>query len=258
MEIKRGNTKTFILCFGKWVIKIPYTFGTWQELQREKLAIEKVKSDPYFSSFLLDYKYFFGYPITNRLPVFKNEGGNKLLIKKYFQSAFREADSWPVKSFKDLLDTEIFFDFISKNKPASYNFWQDFLKANLLPQSSSHGDFNENNILVDGGRLYFIDWSRYRHSSSRYFDLIDFYIYSQQGNGQSWIDAWKKEANFSLKAIEGIEIKPELFMAYAVWKVSQEIRALSVMRAFNQHKRKKYFNFISYLEELLRPKTKRI
>ncbi|TSC92208.1 MAG: hypothetical protein CEN91_532, partial [Candidatus Berkelbacteria bacterium Licking1014_85] len=177
LKIEKRNTKVFIIKTKNKVIKIPYTPKSWKENQQEMAVIKEVQEDPHFFSYLLEYKYIFGCPITRRFSPIKESRENKRLVRKYFQKAFQDAGAWGKKPLRYLLDADFFLDFILKSVPASQYCLARFIDTNRVPQSSAHSDFHQKNILAEGDKLYFIDWSRYKRNSSRYFDLLDFYVY---------------------------------------------------------------------------------
>ncbi len=186
MDIKKRDNKTFILKTRNKIVKIPYSFGSWKEIERERKCISQIKNDSHFSNYLLDYKYFLGCPITKYIHPVKMDDE---LAKEYFKKAFWEINSWRSKEIKYLVEAGIFLNFVLGHAPSHYKIIKDFLASFKMPCSSAHGDFNKDNILNDNGQLYFIDWSRYGVESSRHFDLIDFYIFSKKKSNQSWIEA---------------------------------------------------------------------
>lgn len=249
------DTKIFILKIGKRIIKFPLSIGAIKEIRRERLLLNQIKRDNHFSSYVLGYKYFLGLPIMRCLPVFEINK-NKKLIKKYFKKYFQGGDNCPLKELKSLINLDIFLNFIFENAHCDYEFWEIFLNKHKLPQSSAHGDFNQDNILVEGGKLYFIDWSRFNLFRSKYFDLIDFYIFSKKQDKESWMKTWERELNKGTKNIFGIEVEKIHFIAYAVWKVADELKILILRNSLNQLKNKKYIKFINNLAGIIRQQGK--
>jgi hypothetical protein len=247
LNIEKRNTKVFIVKTKSKVIKIPYAFNSWKEIQKERAVIGDVKKDSFFSSYLLEYKYIFGCPITARFsPIKEIKSG---LIEKYFQKAFADSEKWETKPLRCLLDSDFFLDFISKHIPNVHSRLAKFLNDVGMPQSSAHNDFHQKNILVKSGKLYFVDWSRYKQNSSRYFDLLDFYVYAKGEKYEPWIEAWSREYNQIPDAIFGVKISKEYFLAYAVWRVSEELKKFALENALDKYKQKKYIRFINALAE---------
>lgn len=246
-KIEKRNTKVFIIKTKNKVIKIPYTFNSWKEIQKERVVIGEIREDIGFSPHLLEYKYIFGCPITARLsPIKEADNG---LVEKYFQKAFADSEKWEKRPLRYLLDSDFFLNFVLKHIPDSYNRLVKFLDAVRIPQSSSHSDFHQKNILKKVDRLYFIDWMRYKGNSSKYFDLLDFYIYQKGKKYEPWMEAWSREYNQISDAIFGVKISKEYFLAYAAWRVSEELKKFALENALDKYKYKKYVNFINILNE---------
>lgn len=247
LKIEKRNTKIFIIKIKNKIAKIPYSFNSWKEMQKERAVIKEVQKDSVFAPRLLEYKYILGCPITARLSPIK-EVNNKM-IEKYFQIAFEDSEKWKNKPLKYLLDSEFFSDFVLKNLPNSHHYFLKFLDIVELPQSSAHGDFHPKNILVKGNKLYFIDWSRYRQNSSRYFDLLDFYIYLKGKKFEPWMQVWSQEYNQIPDAILGIKLPERYFLAYGVWRAAEELKKFTAENALDKYKYKKYIKFLSVLAE---------
>lgn len=250
VKIKKRGNRTFVFRLGNKIIKIPYSLGSWKEIQHEKACIEQVKNDPHFSNYLLEYKYIFGCPVTRYVNSFAEQDDSEL-IKKYFQKAFQNANFWQKKELKFLLEADIFLNFVLRHTPDYHQPLKNFLDTIEAPQSSVHGDFSKGNILVNDRELYFIDWSRYKLNSSRHFDLIDFYIFSKKRSDQSWIEAWEREYKSYQAEIFGIENSRKYFLGYGIWKVSHELKSLKSLNLLNRYKIKKYTNFIKIIIEFI-------
>jgi hypothetical protein len=247
MKFKKTGTGNIILDIGKNIFKIPITLGAMKEALTEKKLLEQIEKDPFFSRYLIEYKYLGGFLKTKKLSLFKKEQSAE--IAGYFKEAFKEKGVWPKRRLGEIMDSKIFLDFISKNMGVDYRFWKEFLNSNEMPSSSAHGDFHPDNIVLDHQKLFFIDWSHYRFVSSRYFDLIDYYILSKREGGTSWIDIWQNE--IGSKDIYGIFVSKQFWNYYAVWKVVNDLHFLKKRGSFNEFKRIKYFNFISLLKKNL-------
>lgn len=254
LKIEKRNTKVFIIKTKNKVIKFFFSVKSWQEARAERLAIEKVKKDPHFSLYLLEYKYIFGCGITTRLLPLKEARESEELIKKYFQKAFRGSDSWQKTTLIYLTDNNFFSDFMEKYAAEAHGLIMDFMKSYKISISSAHSDFHEKNILADNKKLYFIDWSRYRLKSSRYFDLLDFYIYSRGKKYEPWMQVWAREYNQGKDAILGIKLPKECFLAYAIWRTVEELKKLAAENGLDKYKRKKYLKFINTLTEIINKK----
>ena len=240
----RRDTKTFVFKIKNKIIKAPISFGAYKEMQREKLVVKRAENDPHFFQYILKYKYFLGTSITPYSRPFNNKTDEEL-IEKYFKKLFADKKKWINKKLKYLLRAEVFLNFIKKNVSEDYDFWKKFLNYSQMPQSSIHGDFHQDNILVRDNQLYFIDWSRFKNKASRYFDLID---YCLQSDSKSWMALWLDQANRGFdKKIYGIEVSAKQWLAYAVWKTADEIFILKLRSKFSQHKKEKYLNFVKKL-----------
>jgi hypothetical protein len=246
-KIEKRNTKVFMIKTKNKVIKIPYALNSWKEIRKERAIIKEVQKDISFSSHLIEYKYIFGCPITARLsPIKEVDNG---LVKKYFQKAFSDSERWEKKPLRYLLDLDFFLDFVPKYIPDSYNRLVKFLDSIQIPRSSAHSDFHQKNILVKNGKLYFVDWSRYKQNSSKYFDLLDFYIYQKGKKYEPWMQVWSREYNQIPDAIFGVKISKEYFLAYGVWRTVEELKKFVVENGMDKYKRKKYAVFITILAE---------
>lgn len=246
-KIEKRNTKIFIIKTKSKVIKIPYAFNSWKEIQKERAVIKDVQKDSFFLPYLLEYKYIFSCPITARLSPIKEV--NNGLIKKYFQKALSDSERWEKKHLRYLLDSDFFLDFVSKYIPDSYDCLAKFIDAVQIPRSSAHSDFHQKNILVKGDRLYFVDWSRYKQNSSRYFDLLDFYVYSRGEKYEPWMHVWEREYNQIPDAVLGIKLPKEYFLAYGIWRAAEELKKFTNENAMNKYRHEKYIRFFNILAD---------
>lgn len=242
------DTKFFILKAGKYVIKIPFSLWTIKEARIEANNILQIEKDSFFSSYLLRYKCFSVIKVTPCLEVIVNRLDSSDLMEKYFATAFEDCNKWKRNRLKDLLDYKYFLEFIKNYLVESYDWWFGYLNRALIESSSAHGDFHADNILVKGEKLFFIDWARYRFLSSRYFDLIDFYIFFNRKNNDSWMDVWQRE--YGLNRIFKVNINNNHWIAYAIWKTAEELKTI-YSRGDLEYKRKKYINFINKLKEII-------
>ncbi len=226
---------------GGTVWKIPITVSGYQEMRTEKKRWEQILNDTHFSKYLPRYRNFLGMQIAQRLD--KVETPDNVLIKDYFKQSFTEKDSWGPVTLDKVVAQEHLTRFMRDFMPEHERPITDMLKKILVPLSSAHGDFYLDNILTDGYRLFLIDWVRYNVNSSRYFDLIDFLIFSEKVGGQSWMSVWEKLYQSKPPAIFGIRVTPNIILAYAFWKMAEEIKTLYQRGKMGKEKSKKYENF---------------
>lgn len=229
------------------VFKIPLSVAAIREIAMEKEKISEAKNDPHFSPFLPDYKYFLFIQNIPYYSTVENCSNFDKKIRNYFGLAFSEKQSWPLQKLEKLIDSRYFLKFISDNFPEKINIWEGFLKKIRLPESSCHGDFYPDNILIDKDRLFFIDWTRYSLNSSRYFDLIDYDIFSRKDGSRKWSEFWLEQYQLKSNSTQGVEITSEYLLAYAIWKIAEEIKTLNLRNKFSMQKAKKYQYLINFL-----------
>ena len=205
-----------------------------------------VECDAHFSKYLPDYKYFFSLSIMDYISNFDVVRHHQLM-NEYFKKAFDDSTKWPEKSLKYLLESKNFLSFVSSYIPSDLDYWRGLLTKIKMPQSSAHGDFNPGNILVNKNRLYFIDWSNYSFHCSRWFDLIEYYVFCKKAQ-KSWMEVWQKQKPESLF---NIKINDTYWLSYALWKVASEMSFLNLRRTFNEYKINKYAKFISILKQYI-------
>ncbi|MFA4941247.1 MAG: hypothetical protein WC582_01440 [Patescibacteria group bacterium] len=246
------DSQTAIIRLKRKVLKIPLSFSACKEIIREKKNFPEVLRDSHFSKFFLKGCFLGGIILCNPyLRPAKRESGDIDLIKKYFKMSFRDFRDWEIKKIKEIIEYKYFLDFVFENIAEDQSFWSDYLLRIGIPCSSSHGDFHLDNILLKDNNLFFIDWIRYRKFSSRLFDLIDFYIFYNKNSSQSWMDFWFEEFRLDREIIYDIEIEKNYFLAYAVWKVSEELKTLVLRGKLSKQKRKKYINFLKEIKNNL-------
>lgn len=239
------DSKVAILKIRERVLKIPLSTFACREILREKNIFPEIKKDVHFSRYLLESNFLLGFILCNPyLRPAEKSSNDARLLKEYFKFSFANVYSWPLEVLKKVVDCRYFLKFILEKIPEDYNFWLQYLEQEKISQSSSHGDFHLDNVLVGEGRLFFIDWIRYGRSSSRYFDLVDFYIFYNKDYLQPWMDFWLEEFNKGREDLFGVKIKREYFLAYAVWKISEELKTLNLRHNLNKQKSKKYVNFL--------------
>ena len=202
-----------VIRLGDKVLKIPLSISASQELSEEKNNLQRVKKDPFFSLYLAKYHYILFFQLMPYLFSLSQNSNWPEIIVDYFTVAFKDWLNWPVERLASLIPLFYFSDFIENHLPSQRQQWDSYLNSVKIPLSSSHGDFCLENILEQDGNLFFIDWVRYNDHSSRFFDLIDFYLFSNKNNNESWMDFWQKEYGKSKKSIMGIEVEPKIFLA---------------------------------------------
>lgn len=248
-KIKRG-TGVCVLKIKDRVFKIPLSLGAIRELELEREKIIEVKKDKYLEKYLLDYKYYFFIQSMPYLELISENKNRNQVINDYFGDIFSRVSQCEKINLKNLAN-KCYLEFVSKHFSDDYRFWDQYLTGIMLPLSSSHGDFSLDNILVKGQKLYFIDWSRYNRHSSIYFDLLNYFIFSNKDKNISWIKVWQKEMNADKKEILGITINKEHLMAYGIWKAAEELNILKLRNKLDQYKINKYINFIKIAKQLI-------
>lgn len=248
------DSKVFVVKIGKHVLKIPLSRFACEEMREERAILQGVEKDSHFSKYLFKYKYFFNIQSSLYFIPLSELKKKDDIINGYFNHSFNEFDKWKEIELKKIIESDYFLDFIKKYFEADYELWGAFINSVKMPLASSHGDFYPDNILVsENGRIFFIDWVRYNNSSSRYFDLFDYYIFSSKEKYApiSWIKFWKNEYESGIKNLLGINIKREYFLSYGIWKMSKEIKMLEKRKKMTEQKIKKYSSFVKYLLKII-------
>ncbi|OIO06496.1 hypothetical protein COX67_02200 [Candidatus Falkowbacteria bacterium CG_4_10_14_0_2_um_filter_36_22] len=243
------DTKFSILKVGRYVIKIPFSFAALREAKTEAENVQEAEKDLFFSLFLPPYKYFSVIKVIPYLSLFTDNPSWQNLIENYFAAAFKDSKLWEKKRIKDLSDFRYFLRFIKEYDFESYNWWENYLDNLKISSSSAHGDFHIDNILTENNKLFFIDWARYRPLSSRYFDLMEFYIFSKKKEKESWMNAWQEE--FGLSEIFKININRSHWNAYGIWKTAEELKTIYLRKGLYKYKCKKYIEFIEKFKEII-------
>jgi len=233
-----------VLRIRKNVLKIPYNWGGWKESVREKKRLREALTDPFFKEFIPPYT-FFG-PVKRTIYLECLNQNQDILIESYFKRAFADRGKWRMEKINELIE------FTSLAKFVNLYFKSNFLNlmnSLSMPLSSTHGDFYKENIMNDGEKLFFIDWSNFSSKASRYFDLIDYYLFSKNS---SWLSEFKNSLrssilNNKLKEILGEELPGDYFLSFAIWKSAKEIREMYDFKKLNREKIKKYVTFFEFL-----------
>ena len=246
------QNRCLVLSLAGTVWKIPISPLTWAEAGLEKNIIGEVTKDAHFSKYLPSYKFLLNIATTAYMKNLAKIGRQEYEMNNYFKQAFFQNSQWPISTLYSLPDIRHFEDFVKGYLPDQLQFWKEILEKLAVRKSSSHGDFHMEHIMVDSERLYFIDWVLYSVNSSRYFDLINFWIFSQKTAGEPWMEIWKKYVAEPPVEIHGIQISAPNFQAYAIWKVAVEVKLLKMRNRLNEQKQRKYLNFILYLGTVLK------
>lgn len=231
--VRDSSTLVFHIC--STVYKIPLTASARRELREERTAILKALGDVHFATHVPAYRgtFLLKMPLYRSFKIEEHEG----LMREYFRTAFSDAASWTTSSLQDVISLSSLLKFL--NTHTSDVYWKETLFIKKVPESSMHGDFFPENILVNGNRLYFIDWARYARRGSRYFDLIDYFIFSQKSS-LPWFDFWLSMSVDFPKVLFSIALPQDAFFAYALWKISEELKTLYLRQHLTTYKVKKY------------------
>jgi len=237
--------EAIILRLDGLVFKIPRTFGACHESWREKRLVEEAKRDDFFNKFIPKYRFLGPIIITDFM---ENVEKEDKLLDEFFVKAFVNQDSWPLAPLSELIENETFLSFVNKYCDHK-NYWENVLRNVKIGRSSIHGDFYIKNVLKAGTKLFLIDWTNYRASSSRYFDLIDFFIIS---DNVSWTtEIFNIFDNQRVKKIIGRDISKEIFIGYCIWKTTKELRELDSYKRLKLDKIRKYQNFLTMLKNFI-------
>ena len=239
-------SRNLIFPIGKFFFKIPTSITAYKENVVEKNKIELIKSDDHFSKYLPKFNFMGGIIISERLK--RIETGSPL-IANYFKKAFGMRDSWPEKSTAEFLTIkELKGNY--QTKPL-FNELAAKMSKIKIPTSSMHGDFHKGNVLQnESGKLFFVDWIRYSAQSSRYFDLIDYYIFNSDKSTGSWMNAWKDICSKDIKELYGVKIRKEMIFSYGLWKAQEEIKTLFFRKKeMNVYKDKKFTDFFRFMRD---------
>ena len=244
------DTGFLILKTKNLVFKFPMSFSAFKEITVEKKILRLVEKDQHFKKYLPHYHFSPWFISTSLMMNFLKSRNAESLIKNYFKEAFINQDQWLPVPLSDVPSSQYFLSFTRRHSPGNHDRWKNFLNRLIIARSSSHGDFYPDNILVDDNRLFFIDWPQYDEFSSRFFDLINFYVFSAKSE-DSWTKAWQKIYGSGLSVFQGIKVDKKYFVAYAVYKVSKELSILQLRNQLNSYKNQKYINFINQLKKII-------
>ncbi|MCD4705355.1 hypothetical protein K8R66_04755 [bacterium] len=241
-----------ILKFTNYAIKMPWSISAIQEIKMEKKNLQIVQGDKHFSKYTIKYKIFF---LVQIMP-YLNKASKDTKIELYFKQAFQDEQKWKLKILKNTINHIYFLNFIKKYFKNYLNFWKKYLNTQFIKSSSCHGDFHSENVLVKDKKLFFIDWTRYNSSASRYFDLIDYYIFLKKSTEESWMDFWIKLFLSKINSLFDIEINRKYLLAYAIWKTTEELKTLYLRKDLSKYKIKKYIKFIKILRKSIQDNKK--
>ncbi len=246
------DNRCLVVSTGKTVWKVPLFFTGWREAELEKNMIVAAEKDQHFVSYLPSYTYVSHISKTPIMTTVAAHPQKQHLMKEYFEKAFARSAEWQHVSLRALADLAYFIGFLSQHTSENMEFWDELLGMLTVPGSSAHGDFNLDHVFLDGDRLRFIDWTLYSRDSSRYFDLINYWIFSQKIGNESWMEIWKKHSANPPAEIFGVPISQDEYKAYAIWKVAIEVKLLSLRSRLDKLKQRKYQNFINHLGKVLK------
>lgn len=239
-----------LMSVGESVIKIPWRSAARKEMTEEKSILKEVSQDAFFAAHILPSRYIWFVQVLPRLTPATEYPEIDLLIRKYFKLAFENSSVWTTNKIINLFDAAYFTRFITEFSQENADFWNKYLSDTSLPQSSTHGDFHLGNILIKNNQLFFVDWIRYRKISSRYFDLVDFYIFQERNENEGWMDVWNKVSQ-NTSEIMDIKINPAILHSYAIWKTAAEIKTLYQRNALTKYKIKKYLGFLDQVKNYI-------
>ncbi|MBU0660580.1 hypothetical protein KKG22_00190 [Patescibacteria group bacterium] len=245
-QYRKGNG-FFIITAKHHVYKIAASYKGFKELFREYHKITCIKKDDFFISYLPKYVYRGIYSRTKRYIQIEDDKDKNSIIINYVTKAFQHKKDWPLQKIGDLLNKKDLLSFIEMYSLSELPFWNNILDMLKVPFSSAHGDCHRSNMLLNDSQLVLIDWGNYSNSSSRYFDLIDYCIITN--SKQVWfaefkaiIDNFRGDGKVDLF---GVDVKKNIFFAYALWKISNELIAFP-------KKQEKYKEMLCALKELIR------
>lgn len=253
MKSIRSHTDSIIFIFGGRVLKLPLTFGALRELRLGEAGRIAAKNDPFFSRFVLPERLAGFVRFSHFASPLKKNPQHESLVASYFQDAFSQAGAWPRVPLAKSFGSQCFLNFIAGRFLSSAKFWHDYLAEGTIAESSCHGDFHQENILILKGQLKFTDWPLYDAHGSRYFDLINYYIFSAKG-ADSWIKYWQKIISDPPKKIIEVSIPNEYWFFYAIWKIGAEAAILKIRGKFSAEKIDKYASFVPKLTAILQTK----
>ena len=242
-HIVRG-TGVSIVRYNDNVLKIPFSSRAFSEIYSERHILKNIEMDLHFCPYLPEYRYYGPLLITDFMRDVVAD--DMSLIEKYFSSAFYDVDSWKKEPLSRIIKWDVLSNFMQLTN-VDQRKCHDFIHNNDIKSSSVHGDFCKKNILINNESLFFIDWSRYKLRSSRFFDVISFYI-EEKRNGSKWTDKLIQILESSnLNSIYSIEIPVKYFLYYGLWRLCDELVYVNL----NLNKRRKYVKFITELYQYL-------
>jgi hypothetical protein len=220
-----------------WVYKIPFSLGAFHELGREKQNLGLAQKDEFFSQHVPVYKVVGGVLKVKYMDHINTSPRHLALINKYFSQAFKDYHLWQNIPIEELIDSEL----LSRTLDAEvFSTFASILTLISVPLSSAHGDFHSGNIFVNDGSIYIIDWPNYNKKSSRYFDLIQYYI---MVNGYlTWFEGIKALLNDKDQVLElnGVKVSKQIIFAYGVWQLASDIELIISYGWVTEKKRMKY------------------
>jgi hypothetical protein len=236
---------------GGLVLKVPLSLVAVRELKKERQSLIVASKDRHFSHYVPTYRYFWCVQYMPYFTALYDDNQSEQKIRRYFEQAFRDSHEWQETDLKNLIEYKYYMDFILTYSPDDLSFWEKFFCTAKMPQSSAHGDFHEGNILIKNNELLFIDWIDYRPQSSRYFDLFDYYIFTNKEKEVSWVDKWQKEfLENKTTSVQGVNISRTHATGYAIWRIAAELEMFTERQKMTEKKIRKYRDLIAVILSL--------
>lgn len=240
-----------IVGVGNWYVKIPRRIRALGENRTEIKNLRLALKDFHFSSHVPRHKAFGPMIAIERLSSFSIKDQSSIM-DIYWKKSFRDIGTWPPCFLENIIESRTLKQFTNSLDDINLQDWIHLkCKTVIMPKSSSHGDFHPENILVDiDKRLKFIDWTRYSIESSRYFDVVNYLIFSQKRGETLWFDYWNELYARYPGKFYNLEIAKAYFLGYALWKISKELQTLYERRTLDKYKIKKYRVMLKKLSSL--------
>ncbi|MCD4664169.1 MAG: hypothetical protein K8R68_02790 [Bacteroidales bacterium] len=218
--IRIRNTGSIVVILKNRVIKIPFNKSAINEHKRECIARLKAEDDTFFKKFLPKWHTISDVIFTQRLcPV-----TDLSMITAYFKQAFKDRAKWAEEKLVKLITVDDIQFFLKKYSSNDVDFFLNIINRMKINVSSSHGDFQQENILSLNDRLYFIDWNEYSILSSRYFDLINYHVVGNKL--ESWVHNFVNQYNDGKleKLLQYFDGHNDYAISYAFWRMARELR----------------------------------
>lgn len=211
----RGG-KNILAIAKKFVIKLPVTINSCQNLLKNKHNIIKAKKDRHFHKYIPSSFHFFFIEFTQKYEE-SNLNRKSLFIKKYKKKFIYLKNKNKNKKI-EIIKCEFYQNFLAlyKNKNIKKKIILKFFNKSIV-LSACHGDFYYKNILKSEHKYVFIDWDKYEQNASIYFDFINYDIFSKELYSGNWYKVWKRNYKEFQKNY------PKIYLdLYVIWKISSE------------------------------------